>query len=170
MKKLIIINGTMGVGNTTTCKLLYKHFNKSIWLDGDWCWVMNPWDFNEENKEMVKKNIIFLLRGFLDNSNFEYVFFSWVIHRNDIMEWLLDELKDYNFQIYKFSLVCSEKEMERRMLLDGRSLDGIKESITRNKLYYGMDTIKIDTSDKGVDDVIAKIKNLIQVSIECESV
>jgi|APHig6443717497_1056834.scaffolds.fasta_scaffold30800_2 broad-specificity NMP kinase len=167
MKKLIIINGTMGVGKTTTCKLLYKHFNKSIWLDGDWCWMMNPWDFNEENKEMVKKNIIFLLRGFLDNSNFEYVFFSWVIHRNDIMEWLLDELKDYNLQIYKFSLVCSEKEMERRMLLNGRSLDGIKESIERNKLYYGMDTIKIDTSDKSVDDVIGEIKNLMQISNEC---
>jgi broad-specificity NMP kinase len=154
----------MGVGKTTTCKLLYKHFNKSIWLDGDWCWMMNPWDFNEENKEMVKKNIIFLLRGFLDNPNFEYVFFSWVLHTNDIMEWLLDELKDYDLQIYKFSLVCSEKEMERRMLLDGRSLDSIRESIERNKLYYEMDTIKIDTSDKGVDDVIDEIKNLMQTS------
>jgi len=57
MKKLIIINGTMGVGKTTTCNLLYKHFDKSIWLDGDWCWMMNPWDFNEENRKMVKKNI-----------------------------------------------------------------------------------------------------------------
>ena len=56
------------------------------------------------------------------------------------------------------------KEMERRMLLDGRSLDSIRESIERNKLYYEMDTIKIDTSDKGVDDVIDEIKNLMQTS------
>ena len=160
MKKLIIINGTMGVGKTTTCKLLYKHFNKSIWLDGDWCWMMNPWDFNEENKHMVKKNILFLLKGFLDNSNFEYVFFSWVIHREEIMEWLLSELKDYNFQIYKFSLVCSEKELERRMLFDDRSSKGIKESIQRNKLYYDMDTVKIDTSDKSVEEVVDEIKKL----------
>lgn len=161
MKKLIIINGTMGVGKTTTCKSLYKHFNKSIWLDGDWCWMMNPWDFNEENKQMVKKNILLLLKGFLDNSNFEYVFFSWVIHRNDIMEWLLGELSDYNLQIYKFSLVCSEKALERRMLLDERSSKGIKESIERNRLYYDMDTIKIDTSYKSVEEVIDEIKKLM---------
>ena len=107
MKKLIIINGAMGVGKTTICKLLYKHFNKSIWLDGDWCWMMNPWDFNEENKELVKKNIIFLLRGL--TILILNMCFSWVLHTNDIMEWLLDELKDYDLQIYKFSLVCSEK-------------------------------------------------------------
>ena len=99
----------------------------------------------------------------MDNPNFEYVFFSWVLHTNDIMEWILDELKDYDLQIYKFSLVCSEKEMERRMLLDGRSLDSIRESIERNKLYYEMDTIKIDTSDKSVDDVIGEI-NLMKIS------
>lgn len=161
MKKLIIINGTMGVGKTTVCQRLYQHFDNSVWLDGDWCWMMHPWVFNEENKEMVKRNIIFLLRSFLDNYNFEYVFFSWVIHRNDLMEWFLDELKDYQLQISKFSLVCSEEALERRMLLDGRSLDSIKESIERNRLYYGMDTIKIDTTDKSIDAVISEIKNLI---------
>jgi hypothetical protein len=30
-----------------------------------------------------------------------------------------------------------------------------------------MDTIKIDTSDKSVDDVIGEIKNLMQISNEC---
>ncbi len=161
MKKLIIINGTMGVGKTTVCQGLYQQFKKSVWLDGDWCWMMHPWDFNEENKEMVKQNISFLLRSFLENSNFEYVLFSWVIHRNDLMEWLLDQLKDYQLQIYKFSLVCSEETLERRMLSDGRSLDSIKESIERNKLYYEMDTIKIDTTNKSINVVVGEIKNLI---------
>jgi len=46
-KKLIIINGTMGVGKSTISKALYKNLENSVWLDGDWCWMMNPFIVNE---------------------------------------------------------------------------------------------------------------------------
>lgn len=36
MKKLIIINGTMGVGKSTVCKQLLKILAPGVWLDGDW--------------------------------------------------------------------------------------------------------------------------------------
>jgi len=42
LKKLVIINGTMGVGKSTICKELSKRLENSVWLDGDWCWMMNP--------------------------------------------------------------------------------------------------------------------------------
>lgn len=64
MKNLIIINGTMGVGKSTVCKELNKRLIRSVWLDGDWCWMMNPWVVNDENKKMVVQNINFLLRNF----------------------------------------------------------------------------------------------------------
>lgn len=76
------------------------------------------------------------------------------MHKNDIMEWLLDELKDFSLRIYKFSLVCSERELERRMLSDRRSMDDIKESLLRNKLYYCKDTIKIDLTEYHNYDII----------------
>ena len=37
MKKLIIINRTMGVGKTTTCLELQKLMPKNMFLYGDWC-------------------------------------------------------------------------------------------------------------------------------------
>jgi tRNA uridine 5-carbamoylmethylation protein Kti12 len=40
-KKLIIINGVPGVGKSTVSKELHKSLPKSVWLDGDWCWMMN---------------------------------------------------------------------------------------------------------------------------------
>ncbi len=67
-KKLIIINGVMGVGKTTICKVLYKKLNNSFWLDGDNCWMMNPFVVNEENKAMVLDNIVHVLNNFLKNS------------------------------------------------------------------------------------------------------
>ena len=42
MKKLILINGTMGAGKTTTCQELLKILQPSVFLDGDWCWKMHP--------------------------------------------------------------------------------------------------------------------------------
>ena len=50
MKKLIIINGTPGVGKTTICKALNQNVENSVWLDGDWCWMINPFKVTEENK------------------------------------------------------------------------------------------------------------------------
>ena len=61
MKKLIIINGTMGAGKSTVSEQLLKETENSIYLDSDRCWNMNPFTVNEENIEMVLKNIIFLL-------------------------------------------------------------------------------------------------------------
>jgi broad-specificity NMP kinase len=40
----------MGVGKTTTCKELSKKLQNSVWLDGDWCWMIDPFVVNEENK------------------------------------------------------------------------------------------------------------------------
>ncbi len=60
IKKLIIINGTMRVGKTATSKELNKKLNNSVWLDDDWCWMMNPFTVNDENKNMViKKHNLF---------------------------------------------------------------------------------------------------------------
>lgn len=41
MKKLYLIGGTMGVGKTTTCQVLKRKLDRSVFIDGDWCWVMH---------------------------------------------------------------------------------------------------------------------------------
>ncbi len=79
----------MRVGKTATSKELNKKLNNSVWLDDDWCWMMNPFTVNDENKNMVIKNITYLMRNFLINSSYEYVIFNLVIHYEDIFNLLL---------------------------------------------------------------------------------
>ena len=43
-------------------------------------------------------------------------------------------------------------------MLDGKNADAVKESIERNKLIFSVDTIKIDTSDKSIDELVSEIK------------
>ena len=81
MKTLIMISGTMGVGKTTTCRELQKILPRNVFLDGDWCWDMQPFVVNEETKTMVMKNICFQLKQFTLNEkvgvieDYEHTFF-----------------------------------------------------------------------------------------------
>ena len=164
-KKLVIINGTMGVGKTTICKSLYKKLNDSVWLDGDWCWMMNPFEANEYNKNMVIKNIGFLLRCFLDNPKYEYVLFNWVIHIEDIYELILSELEEYEFKLYKITLICDETNLRERINKDikngERTKDNLEKSIERIEMYNKLNSTKIETSKKTVQEITKEIKDII---------
>jgi Predicted nucleotide kinase (related to CMP and AMP kinases) len=163
VKKLIIVNGTMGVGKTVTCEILRNSLESCVWLDGDWCWLMNPWNFCDENKRMVEDNIAHLLRNFLANSNFDYVIFSWVIHQESIFDMILSRLSGLEFEPVKITLMCSPEELRRRVMERDRDEKGAEHSIERLKLYNNMDTIKIDTTcitpEETVKKIIVIVKN-----------
>jgi broad-specificity NMP kinase len=164
-KKLIIINGTMGVGKTATSRELNKKLNNSVWLDGDWCWMMNPFTVNDENKNMVINNITYLLRNFLINSSFEYVIFNWVIHYEDIFNLLLQPLSDLEFEVIKITLFCSEEKLKKRILndvkLNLRDGEELSTSLERLELYKNMNTVKIDTTNISINETVDKIIKII---------
>jgi len=162
VKKLIIINGTMGVGKTAVCEVLYRRLHRCVWLDGDWCWMMHPWTVTEENKQMVEDNITHLLRNFLTNPSFQYVLFSWVIHRSTIFDLILTPLADIEFLLYRISLVCSPQELTQRLLAQGRTQESVAESLRRLDLYEEMDTIKVDSSHLDASRTAAKVLEIIE--------
>ncbi len=118
MKKLIIVNGTMGVGKTATCNQLLAMLHPGVFLDGDWCWNMQPFIANDETKRMVLKNICFLLNNFLACSEYEYVIFCWVMHREKIMAEVLNSLSLERVELHKFTLSITETELTKRLLVD----------------------------------------------------
>ncbi|WMJ89011.1 AAA family ATPase [Anaerocolumna sp. MB42-C2] len=165
MKKLIIINGTMGVGKSSVCKKLLEKLTPGVWLDGDWCWNMNPFIVTEENKEMVEDNICYLLRSFLNNSGYEYVIFCWVIHEEYIFEQLLSRLKGIEFKLYKITLICTEQvlveHIQKDIEIGGRKQEDIDRSAARLPLYLSMDTTKIDISNLTIEQTADAIKQLV---------
>lgn len=89
MKRLYMIGGPMGVGKTAACRQLQQLLDRSVFLDGDWCWDAHPFQVTEETREMVLENISFLLNSFLRCSAYDHVIFCWVLHRREIWEDLL---------------------------------------------------------------------------------
>lgn len=109
MKKLYLIGGTMGVGKTTTCQVLKIKLDKSVFIDGDWCWDMHPFMVNEETKKLVLENICMLLNNDLKCSVFDHIIFCWVMHEQSIIDVLLSHLDLKDVKVISISLVCQKK-------------------------------------------------------------
>ena len=150
MKRLYMIGGPMGVGKTAACRQLQQLLDRSVFLDGDWCWDMEPFQVNEETKAMVMENICFLLNNFLRCSAYETIVFCWVMHEQGIIDEILRKLDVGKYQVYRISLVCAPEELERRIRKDIetglRTEDVLERSRSRLPLYETLNTIKIDVS------------------------
>lgn len=164
MKNVYLIGGTMGVGKTTVCQKLKEELNDCVFLDGDWCWDANPFQVNEETKKMVRKNICFLLNQFIHCSAYQNIVFCWVMHEQEIIDSILNELDSTNCNLKIISLLCSEQELKERLLGDVRKgirqEDVIERSIQRIQLYKKLNTKKIDTSAKTIEQIVEEIKSM----------
>ncbi|MCI8535844.1 MAG: AAA family ATPase [Hungatella sp.] len=164
MKHLYLIGGTMGVGKTSTSQILKQKLNYTVFLDGDWCWDMSPFQVTLETKKMVLENIIFLLNNFIHCSAYEHIIFCWVMHEQEIIDQILSKLDTTNCKIYPISLICSKESLREQIQKDIeagiRTEDVISRSLQRIPLYENLDTIKIDVSTLLPEQVAEKIIEL----------
>ena len=165
MKRLIVVRGPMGAGKTTLCQVLLPYLQPAFWLDGDWCWKMEPCTADEAMREMVMENIAFLLRNFLQNSSLQYVLFGWVIHQREILDKLLDRLTGLSFDCQVFTLVCTPEALQARLQRDVeqgvRAADVIPRSLQRLPLYGQMKTSKVDVSQISAREAAEEIARQI---------
>jgi broad-specificity NMP kinase len=162
VKKLIIINGAMGVGKTRICKELNKKLTNSVWLDGDWCMMMNPWNITETNQKMFLDNINYLLNNFLSNPTFEYIIFSWVIPREDMINYLIKRLSNNCFELKKITLLCEDNKLRERMLKDGRDEFTIEKSMIYQKAFNSFNTVKVNTTELSVVETVDEVLRIVR--------
>lgn len=164
MKTLYLIGGTMGVGKTTVSQQLKRDLNKSVFLDGDWCWDASPFQVTKETKSMVVRNICYLLNSFIHCSAYENVIFCWVMHEQSIIDGIINELDIENCKVKKISLIVDEINLQNRIKVDVaraiRTADVIDRSVARIPMYQALDTIKIETSNKTVCEIVDEIMAL----------
>ena len=158
---MYMIGGTMGVGKTTACQLLKQKLDNSVFLDGDWCWDMSPFQVTAETKKMVLKNIIFLLNSFIHCGAYENIIFCWVMHEQKIIDDILSGLDTSECEMHIFSLVCGRKALLERLQKDvkaGIRMENVMErSLERIPLYESLDTVKIDVSELSPEQTVERI-------------
>ena len=152
-KKLVIVNGALGVGKTTTCRELQRLLDRSVWLDGDWCWMANPWIVTEETKRMAEGNMVFLLDRFLNCSEYKYVLFLWIFRSDEVFNHILDSLHTTDFVLQKFTLTCDENVFRDRLKAAGREKEKIAGCLESLRSCETTDSVKIDTTQKSIETV-----------------
>ena len=164
MKHLYMIGGTMGVGKTTTCKILKDKLDNAVFLDGDWCWDSSPFQVTQETKAMVIDNICYLLNNFIRVSAYENIIFCWVMHEQSIIDLILSKLILEGTKVYNISLVANENALRARLGRDVangiRKADVIERSVMRIHMYDKLDTVKIDVSNITAEEAAAMIQSL----------
>lgn len=164
MKNLYMIGGPMGVGKTTVCQLLKKRLPKAVFLDGDWCWDADPFVVTEETRAMVEDNICHVLNSFIRCTEYENVIFCWVMHRQEIIDGILDRLDTSKCRVRTVSLVCGEGALRERLGRDIerglREADVIERSVQRLPLYEELDTIKLDVSELTAFEAAGKLARM----------
>jgi len=161
LKKLYLIGGTMGVGKTTVCQEMKRKLDNAVFLDGDWCWDADPFIVTDETKLMVMDNICYLLNNFIKCSSYENIIFCWVMHEQKIIDDILFRLNTNGCDVKIVSLICNAEELIKRLQNDIdsgiRKPDIIERSIARIPLYDNLKTIKIDTNNKSVNEIVDEI-------------
>ncbi|MBO0456645.1 AAA family ATPase [Enterococcus hulanensis] len=167
MKKLVLISGTMGIGKSTITKIISDQTENSVYLDGDWCWMMNPFIVNDENKAMVTSNIQFLLNSFIENSMIKTIFFCWVMDEQAIVDTLLNGIHQENIKIVHISLIASEKKLSEHIIKDidagKRTHEDLKNSIERLHKYEQLNSTKLDISNLTIPSIAYRLKQIVSL-------
>lgn len=151
----------MGVGKSTVGNILKGKLKRSVLLEGDNCWNYEKDKDSEQAKKSVLITIITKLNDYIKSDYYESIIFCWVMHRQSIIDSILNQLDLTDCKLINVSLICSEIELIKRLSLDVSK--GIRDkaifqrSVERLPLYKYINTIQLDISDKTPIDVVNEL-------------
>lgn len=166
-KRVIFLNGPMGVGKTTTGRLLQKALPRSAFIDGDWCLDLEPFVGDRETRAMAADNILHLLAGYSKCSHCQGMVVSWLMDRPEVCGALENGAKALGLETAWFTLVCTEQALRERWLKDNacpwRTGENLKASLRSLGAFAQLPGMPIDTSGKTAaqarDSILARLKS-----------
>ncbi len=157
-KKLIILSGSPCVGKSAAGDKLFESLDNSAYLDGDWCWCVNPFSVEDKRLRNGDKNMSFILSTYL-NSDFDYVIFASVVATDfSIRENILKDIKAEDYDVLGFTLTCSEKTLLARRKARG---DAGEASFYWLRLPPYPDDTVVNTDGKTAAEVANELRRLI---------
>lgn len=118
----------------------------------------------DETKCVVMDNITYVLNNFIRCPAYENIIFRWVMHEQPIIDAILEKLDLSDCRIRCISLIAGEEAVRERIASDIakriRTPDAMNRSLARLPLYQKLNTVKIDTTGKSVQEICGEIRAL----------
>ena len=105
----------------------------------------------------------FLLDRFLNCSEYRFVLFSWIFRSDEVFSHILDSLQTTDFVLQKFTLTCDENAFRDRLEIAGRKKDKIAGCLESLRLCKITDSVKIDTTQKSIENVARILYDRIKI-------
>lgn len=164
---IIIINGSVGVGKSSTSWELAARFDQSFMLDGDFIGAVHPFEiYDQERVEYLYKTLFHLIKFHQDHGYSNFVI-NYVFEEANQLKLLTDLLKTVDSDIYAFWLTCDEAVQTERVIKrkpdHAWDLDRFVElnKIQRESSEKGFIGREIDTTHLSIPEVADKILELL---------
>lgn len=162
-QKLIILSGSPCVGKSAAGDLLFQMYENAAYLDGDWCWCVNPFRLDDPRLREGDKAMSAVLSNYL-RLGFDYVVFCSVVAMyENIREGILRDIAQEGYQVIGFTLTCTEETLRQRHRARGDQNECSMEWL-RLPHYPGDHVIHTDGKTPG--QVAREMKNIIDLRRE----
>lgn len=126
---IIIINGSLGVGKSSTGDELIRKFDKAIHLDADYIGNVHPFEIYDPARLDHLYRSLALLIGFHQANGYQHFVINYVFESADTLQALLDLLYPLDQAIHTYWLTCDPQEQARR--IRGRKNDPLEWELKR---------------------------------------
>ena len=116
--KVIVINGPMGVGKTTTGRAIADRVPGTALIDGDWCMDIHPFVGSRETKAMAVDNILHMVGNYRRCSVCDMVVLAWLMDDPWVRQGISDGLSTLHMEEKGVTLVCDRESLVRRWKQD----------------------------------------------------
>jgi hypothetical protein len=111
---------------------------------------------------MIERNIAAVLRNFLD-AGFRYAILCWVLHKQEIVDRLLESLSDLSFSLSWITLVCDEDTLRRRWMSTHSPQGSVDHACHRLQQTRQLRRSHIiDNTALSIEDVVRTITGIIE--------
>ena len=162
---IIILNGSVGVGKTTTAWALSQSFDKSVMLDGDYIGAVHPFEIYDDVRVAYLYKTLVHLIGFHQAHGYENFVINYVFESPELLAALTGLLERLDSRTYIFWLTCAPEEQRERILR--RNTEQVTwelgrftelNTILEAASHYGNIGTQLDTTNKSVAEIVTLIR------------
>jgi len=113
--RIIIINGSLGVGKSSVAEQLHYKFDKSVHLDGDHIGDVQPFKIHDETRLNHLYRTMELLIGFHQQNDYRNFVINYVFESPESLQELLNLLHPLDPFIHCYWLTCDAEEQAQRI-------------------------------------------------------